>query len=63
MQAMIDFLVLFPLAGRRTSEGSIRRIVITPYPYLVFYEVVDQDILIHAVRHAARDPLDRPGRD
>ena len=61
LQAMIDFLVLFPLAGRRTSDGSIRRILVSPYPYLIFYEVRDQDIFIHAVRHAARDPLDNPG--
>jgi plasmid stabilization system protein ParE len=29
---------------------------ITPYPYLVFYEPTETEIIIHAVRHAARDP-------
>jgi toxin ParE1/3/4 len=33
----------------------------TPYPYLVFYEVGETEIIMHAVRHAARDPSDMPG--
>jgi hypothetical protein len=30
---------------------------------LVFYQVGEDEIIIHAVRHAARDPLDMPGSD
>jgi hypothetical protein len=26
----------------------------TPYPYLIFYEATDAEIIIHAVRHGAR---------
>jgi toxin ParE1/3/4 len=33
----------------------------TPYPYLVFYEITQTEIIIHAVRHAARDPSGMPG--
>jgi toxin ParE1/3/4 len=33
----------------------------TPYPYLVFYEISETEIIIHAVRHAARDPSGMPG--
>jgi toxin ParE1/3/4 len=32
-----------------------------PYPYLVFYELTDTEIIIHAVRHAARNPSGMPG--
>jgi hypothetical protein len=32
----------------------------TPYPFLVFYEVTKDEIVIHAIRHAARDPSDTP---
>ncbi|MGH9806670.1 MAG: type II toxin-antitoxin system RelE/ParE family toxin [Terriglobia bacterium] len=32
----------------------------TPYPYLVFYEVTESEIVIHAVRHSARDPSGMP---
>jgi toxin ParE1/3/4 len=33
----------------------------TPYPYLVFYEITQTEIIIHSVRHAARDPSGMPG--
>jgi toxin ParE1/3/4 len=33
----------------------------TPYPYLVFYEITQTEIIIHAVRHAARDSSGMPG--
>jgi toxin ParE1/3/4 len=29
---------------------------VAPYPYLIFYEVTDDEAIIHAVRHSARDP-------
>jgi len=32
-----------------------------PYPYLIFYEAAENEIIIHAVRHAARDPSGMPG--
>jgi toxin ParE1/3/4 len=34
----------------------------TPYPYLIFYEVAEAEaeIVIVALRHAARDPSSRP---
>ena len=28
----------------------------TPYPYLVFYEATDTEVIVHAIRHGARDP-------
>jgi plasmid stabilization system protein ParE len=41
-----------------TDDPTIRRIATTPYPYLIFYEATDAEIIIHAVRHGARDPSD-----
>jgi len=32
-----------------------------PYPYLIFYEVREGELIIHAVRHMARDPSSMPG--
>jgi plasmid stabilization system protein ParE len=31
------------------------------YSYLVFYEATESEIIIYAVRHAARDPSSMPG--
>lgn len=62
IQAVIDLLPNHPRIGARTNDGAIRRLVVSPYPYLVFYEVTEIEIIIHAVRHAARDPSGVPGR-
>jgi toxin ParE1/3/4 len=32
----------------------------TPYPYLIFNETTEDEIIVHAVRHGARDPSDNP---
>ena len=56
IQAVTDLLLLHPDIGRRTNDPAIRRMTTTPYPYLVFYEATETEVIIHAVRHAARDP-------
>ncbi len=50
-----------PRLGRRTSDGRLRRITATPYPYHVFYEATEAEVIVIAVRHAARDPATMPG--
>ena len=56
IQALTNLLLVHPQIGRRTEDPTIRRMPAVPYPYLMFYEVTDTEIIIHAVRHAARDP-------
>ena len=63
IQTIINLLLLHPLAGTRTNDPAIRRMTTPPYPYLVFYEPTDDEIIIHAVRHGARDPESMPGTD
>jgi plasmid stabilization system protein ParE len=61
IKAVTDLLLLHPHIGRRTNDPAIRRMTTPPYPYLVFYEVAESEIIIHAIRHAARDPSGMPG--
>jgi toxin ParE1/3/4 len=61
VQALTDLLLQHPHIGRRTDDPAIRRMTTTPYPYLVFYEATETEIIIHTVRHAARDPSGMPG--
>ena len=61
IQAITDLLLLHPRIGRRTSDPAIRRMTTTPYPYLIFYEVTEDEIIIHAIRHVARNPCTMPG--
>ena len=61
IQVIIDLLLLHPHIGTRTDNPIIRRLPTFPYLYLVFYETTETEIIIHAVRHAARDPSGMPG--
>jgi toxin ParE1/3/4 len=61
IQAIIDLLLVYPAIGVRTDDPVIRRLMTAPYPYLIFYEVTETEIIIHAVRHAARNPSGMPG--
>lgn len=61
IKTVADLLTLHPQIGRRTSDPTIRRLTVSPYPYLIFYEATETEMIIHAVRHAARDPSGMPG--
>ena len=61
IQAIVDLLLSHPNIGIRTDDSAIRRVNTSPFPYLIFYEVADDEIIIHAVRHGARNPSGMPG--
>ena len=56
LQAVVQLLAEHPNVGRATSRASIRRIVVRPYPYVIFYRPDSAGIVIHGVLHAARRP-------
>lgn len=60
IKALIERLPDQPFVGKRTEDPTIRRLTTPPYPYLIFYEVTDTEIIIHAIRHGARDPSTMP---
>jgi plasmid stabilization system protein ParE len=43
-----------PYMGRRISGNRRRRFPVTPYPYLIYYEVMADTVRILRIRHAAR---------
>ncbi len=61
IRQIVDLLLVHPRMGVHTDRPTIRRVATSPYPYLVFYEVTETEVIIHAVRHAARDPSGMPG--
>jgi toxin ParE1/3/4 len=63
LHEVFELLPSFPAMGGQTAHPRIRRTTISPYPYLIFYEVGDDEIIIHAIRHGARDPSSMPGSD
>jgi len=61
IQGLVDLLSIYPHMGVRTDDPAIRRLTTSPYPYLIFYEPTATEIIIHAVRHGARNPSGMPG--
>ena len=61
IQAITQLLLLHPHVGARTDDPVIRRVAALPYPFLIFYEIAGNDIIVHAIRHGARNPSTMPG--
>jgi plasmid stabilization system protein ParE len=60
IQVVINLLLQHPDAGQRTGKGRLRRMIASPYPYLIFYQATDDEVVIHGVRHSARRPSSMP---
>jgi len=60
IQVIIDLLLRHPHAGQLTSKGRLRRMIASPYPFLICYQATDDEIVIHGVRHSARRPSSMP---
>jgi plasmid stabilization system protein ParE len=56
--ALISLIEKRPYAGRATSRRNVRRVSVTPYPYLIDYRVSETEIVVLRFRHTARRPLD-----
>jgi toxin ParE1/3/4 len=54
VQVSIALLADFPDIGHLTDRADFRVLPAGRYPYLIFYEVASDAIVIHRVRHAAR---------
>lgn len=60
LKAVIDLLPIHPNIGQATIRPGLRRLVVSPYPYLVFYRVTGEYIVIYGIRHGARRPSSMP---
>jgi toxin ParE1/3/4 len=60
IQFVINLLLQHPHAGQLTSKGRLRRVIASPYPYLIFYRATENEIVIHGVRLGARRPSSMP---
>ena len=55
--SVIAALTQQPRMGRLTRKRNVRRVIATPYPYLVFYRATANEIIIDSVQHAVRQPV------
>lgn len=57
---IVAFIRQHPQAGKRTTIAGVRRVFLTPYPYLIDYFVGDGEVVVQRFRHAARNPAAIP---
>ncbi|HSI40637.1 MAG TPA: type II toxin-antitoxin system RelE/ParE family toxin [Xanthobacteraceae bacterium] len=48
-----------PRAGQTTSRQGVRRLSLSPFPYVIFYRIYEEEVVILRFRHGARSPLSR----
>jgi plasmid stabilization system protein ParE len=48
LKGIIDLLADHPNSGRTINKGNLRRFVVIPYPYVIFYRADPTGIVIHA---------------
>ncbi len=54
IERVVAWLTESPRMGYRIDETSLRMLPVGRYPYLIFYTVEDDEVVIRNVRHAAR---------
>jgi len=45
---------LVPEMAQLTDESGVRRLPVRPYPYVIFYAIEGDEVVILHVRHGAR---------
>lgn len=51
---ILKFLQEQPLAGTSNHHKGTRRLFLKPYPYMVYYHVIGDEIVILRFRHTSR---------
>jgi plasmid stabilization system protein ParE len=53
----LDLVLEFPQQGAPTDDPGIRRVLALPYPYVILYEPLKDEIAVHRVRHVRRERI------
>ncbi len=46
-----------PHLGHQTNRPGVRRLIVTPYPYLIDYRVTGDEVVVMRFRDTARRPV------
>lgn len=57
IRLVVELLTQSPNIGTPTEDPTVRRMTTLPYPYLVFYEIGNDEVIIHTIRHSSRAHL------
>jgi toxin ParE1/3/4 len=58
IKSSIDTLSFFPQIGRLVDNAGHRRVPVLRYPYVIFYRIAGDELLILHIRHTSRRPID-----
>ena len=61
IQTLFRLLTQHPYAGQATDLPGVRRLTLSPYPYLIFYRVTDSEVIVQRMRHTSRQPRSASG--
>jgi toxin ParE1/3/4 len=56
IESLLLLLAQHPHAGQATDLPGVRRLTVSPYPYLIFYRVTGDEVIVQRVRHTSRRP-------
>jgi plasmid stabilization system protein ParE len=62
LAAMVMLAQIQPFVGLKTKVPEVRRAFLTPYPYLIDYQVREDEIVVLRFRHTSRNSAWIPGR-
>jgi toxin ParE1/3/4 len=60
IKSSIETLSFFPQIGRVVDNVGHRRLPVLRYPYLIYYRIADEELLILHIRHSSRRPINLP---
>jgi toxin ParE1/3/4 len=61
IRTLFLLLAQHPHAGQATDLPGVRRLPVSPYPYLIFYRVTGDEVIVQRMRHTSRRPLSASG--
>jgi plasmid stabilization system protein ParE len=56
IRTLFLLLAQHPQAGQATDLPGVRRLPVSPHPYLIFYRVTDDEVIVQRIRHTSRRP-------
>lgn len=60
IRAAAEQLGDFPYMARKTDRANVRVRIVNPFPYLIFYTIRNEEVMILHIRHGARRPISGP---
>ena len=58
IQAVAAQLARYPSLGPPKYKAGVRMFPVRGYPYLIFYTIENEEVLVLSVRHSARKPME-----